>query len=123
MQRLRSESVVTLRCIPVDQPIGVFYVGAMAASDLVAISWADVRRIAPDEQRPAAVSDDSDSPMSIDEDHQLLEPDESLDEDVIRYEDQGFEQFLGIQRGLSKNRVIELKQYVRTVDATFPTAV
>jgi DGQHR domain-containing protein len=34
-----------------------------------------------------------------------------------------FEEYLGIQRALSKSRVAELAQYVQTVDACFPTAV
>ena len=51
---------------------------------------------------------------------ELVEP---LDEKVIRYEDQGFEQFLGIQRELNRTRVGELKQYVQNIDATFPTAI
>ena len=140
MATLNTEGLVTIQCVPVDQPIGVFYVGAMEARDLVAISWADVRRIAPQEERPAAVSDDTDSPRIIAEELQRVVPaaeetteiepageeplqDETEDEEFIPYEDQGFEQFLGIQRELSPSRVKELKQYVQTVDATFPTAV
>ena len=140
MVTLNAEGLVTIQCVPVDQPIGVFYVGAMEATDLVAISWADVRRIAPQEEQPAAVSDDRDSPTNITEelrkaDLEVEEPtedeppaaepvmDEAEDEEFIPYEDQGFEKFLGIQRELSPSRVKELKQYVQTVDATFPTAV
>ena len=44
-----DSSVVKVKCLPVTQPIGTFYVGAMSASDLVDISWADIRRIAPNE--------------------------------------------------------------------------
>src|SRR5687768_8197220 len=33
------------------------------------------------------------------------------------------ESYLGIQRGLSPNRVNEIGRYVQNVDATFPTAV
>ena len=140
MATLNAEGLVTIQCVPVDQPIGVFYVGAMDSTDLVAISWADVRRIAPQEEQPATVSDDRDSPTNIaeelrkanlaveepiEEEPQSAEPlrDETEEEEFIPYEDQGFEQFLGIQRELSPSRAKELKQYVQTVDATFPTAV
>ena len=123
MSTTSAEGMVTLRCIPVDQPIGVFYIGAMEARELVAISWADVRRIDPSEEQPSAVADDGDSPRIIGEDQQVPDLDEPSDETVIRYEDQGFERFLGIQRELSKSRVKEIKQYVQTIDATFPTAI
>ena len=121
-----GEGLVAIRCVPVDQPIGVFYVGVMEARDLVSISWADVRRIAPDEGQPAAVSDDGNSPASIGEEQWMLDPSDEIepqDEVSIPYEDQGFERFLGIQRELSKTRVKEIKQYVQTIDATFPTAI
>ena len=36
---------IYFRCIEVRQPIGVFYVGAMSSSQMIAISYADVRRI------------------------------------------------------------------------------
>ena len=109
--------------IPVDQPVGMFYIGAMEARDLVAISWADVRRIAPDEEQPTALVATSDSPRSIRDNEDAGNPVEPMDEDAIQYSDQGFEEFLGIQRELSRNRVSEIKKYVHTVDATFPTAV
>lgn len=35
---------IEIRCLEVRQPIGVFLIGAIAAADLVAISFADVRR-------------------------------------------------------------------------------
>ena len=114
---------VVVRCVPVEQPIGVFYVGAMAASDLVAISWADVRRIAPQEEQPSAVIDEGEIPQRIDEGYDEAGPIEPLDNDTVRYEEQGFEEFLGIQRQLNSGRVAELKQYVQNVDATFPTAI
>ena len=114
---------VVVRCVSVEQPIGVFYVGAMAAKDLVAISWADVRRIAPQEEQPSAVVDEGEVPQRIDERYDEAEPIEPLDDDTVRYEDQGFEEFLGIQRQLNKSRVADLKQYVQNVDATFPTAI
>src|SRR5713226_6873465 len=34
-----------------------------------------------------------------------------------------FETYLGIQRRLNPKRVKEIEQYVRTVDATFPTSI
>ncbi|WP_084682830.1 DGQHR domain-containing protein [Perlucidibaca piscinae] len=44
--------------------------------------------------------------------------------DVRRLEgERGFETYLGIQRPLSKDRVRKISEYVRTVDACFPTAV
>lgn len=64
MANSNPKQLVTFRCIPVNQPIGVFYIGAMEARDLVAISWADVRRIAPDENQPTAVADGTDSPKN-----------------------------------------------------------
>lgn len=38
-------------------------------------------------------------------------------------EKSGFETMLGIQREVSKNRVLEISQYVNTVDACFPTSI
>lgn len=43
--------------------------------------------------------------------------------DVRRIEGRDVERILGIQRPLSEDRVRELKQYVSTVDASFPTSV
>lgn len=43
--------------------------------------------------------------------------------DVQRIERREVEEFLGIERPLSKDRVAELQKYVRTVDATFPTSI
>lgn len=44
--------------------------------------------------------------------------------DVRRMSDERqFEQYLGIQRPLKKERVKEISQYVNTVDACFPTAI
>lgn len=74
---------VSFRCIEVHQPIGTFYIGAMDARDLVAITWADIRRL----------------------------------------EDRELDEYLGIERPLSESRIKELVDYVRTVDATFPTSI
>lgn len=78
-----SDSHITFPCIEVSQPIGTFYIGVIEAPDLVAISYADVRRIA----------------------------------------DREVEVLLGIQRPLSSARVTELRQYVHTIDASFPTSI
>ena len=43
--------------------------------------------------------------------------------DVQRIERRQVEEFLGIERPLSQDRVAELQKYVRTVDATFPTSI
>lgn len=43
--------------------------------------------------------------------------------DVRRLNDDGFDNYIGIQRRLSSNRTAELKQYVNSFDACFPTAV
>jgi DGQHR domain-containing protein len=43
--------------------------------------------------------------------------------DIRRIEDNDLDKILGIQRPLSKPRVKELTEYVRTVDASFPTSV
>ena len=111
---------VSLKCLPVEQPIGVFYVGAMDAADLVAISWTDVRRIAPTENEGFAENQEPSSPPMLNENKVIVE---ELDEDAVLIEDQNFEQFLGIQRQLNQGRVSEIRQYVHNVDATFPTAV
>ena len=114
---------VTVKCIPVEQPIGVFYIGAIEADDLIAISWTDVRRIDPDQGQSVVDVSETDYPQSISgaDDNSLLI--DELDEDAVLVEDQDFEKFLGIQRELSPGRVAEIKQYVNNVDATFPTSV
>lgn len=43
--------------------------------------------------------------------------------DVRRIQRREFEEYLGIERPLSPGRVAELTEYVKTVDATFPTNV
>src|SRR5437667_9365085 len=74
---------ISFAAAEVDQPIGTFYVGVMSAQDVLAISYADVRRI----------------------------------------EDRDIEKVIGIQRPLSPERVEEIRQYVQTVDASFPTSI
>lgn len=43
--------------------------------------------------------------------------------DIRRIEERDVEKVIGIQRPLSDERVKELKQYVQTVDAAFPTSI
>jgi DGQHR domain-containing protein len=43
---MSGENRITFRCLEVIQPVGTFYVGVMDSADLVAISYADIRRIA-----------------------------------------------------------------------------
>ena len=120
---MNATDFVSLKCIPVEQPIGVFYVGAIDAEDLVAISWTDVRRIDPREGNVEIDIEETETPPGIFEEEDHGPVIEDLDEDAVLVEDQHFEQFLGIQRQLSPGRVSEIKQYVGNVDATFPTAV
>ena len=123
---LTTQDIVSLKCISVEQPIGVFYIGAMEARDLVEISWTDVRRIAPVEGQLTWDPSEPKSPPHIDDLQGLDGANaevEELDQDAVLIEDQDFEQFLGIQRDLNPGRVSEIKQYVTNVDATFPTAV
>lgn len=44
-----------------------------------------------------------------------------IDEEAQR--DDSFDSYLGIQRKVSQNRVKEISEYVRTIDATFPTSI
>lgn len=78
---MRTE--VSFRAIPVEQPIGTFFVGVMNARDLVEISVADVRRL----------------------------------------HDTEFDEYIGIQRRLDPKRSKDLRKYVTSYDATFPTGV
>ena len=78
-----EDDIIEFPCISVEQPIGTFYIGAIDSQDLVAISYADIRRP----------------------------------------EGRDIEQYIGTQRDLSEGRVAELRQYVTTVDACFPTSV
>jgi len=39
-----NEPLIKFRCLPVTQPVGTFFIGVMDASDLISISFADVRR-------------------------------------------------------------------------------
>ena len=68
--------------IEVTQPIGSFYIGVIAAEDLLRISYVDMRRIESD-----------------------------------------LDNYIGIQRSLNKQRVVEIADFVKSIDATFPTSV
>ncbi len=81
---MNTPTELTFPCIRIEQPIGVFYVGAISGDLLCEITWVDVRRIEGE---------------------------------------RGFETYLGIQRPLSAERVVEIAEYVRSPDACFPTAV
>ena len=74
---------ISFRCLPVYQPIGIFYIGAIKCQDLVKIAYSDIRRLRARE----------------------------------------VEEFVGIERPLIESRVNELKQYVCTIDASFPTSI
>ena len=39
------DAEIKFRCVEVQQPIGTFYIGALAAPDVLAIAYADIRRI------------------------------------------------------------------------------
>lgn len=78
-----SDGWIKAPCIPVTQPIGVFYLAVMSHTDLLSVAYSDVRR-----------------------------PQDSL-----------FEKVTGIQRETTPARVREISQYVRNVDATFPTSI
>jgi DGQHR domain-containing protein len=76
---------ITIPCIEIRQPIGMFYIASIPSRELVEISFADRRRIFEQEREIEVVS--------------------------------------GIQRQLSPKRVAELRQYVTTKDACFPTGI
>lgn len=73
---------ISFPALQIEQPIGTFYIGVISYSELVSISYADIRTI-----------------------------ETELDD------------YMGIQRKLSKSRVKELTGYVNNEDATFPTSV
>ena len=80
MSNIRGLSIPALR---LRQPIGDFFLVAMKAHDLVAVSYADVRKL----------------------------------------EENELDKFMGINRRLSSTRVKQLRSYVNTYDATFPTSI
>ena len=114
---------VQIRCLPVTQPIGTFYIGIISAADLVDIAWADIRRIAREGEEYGDDQKDNNmvsggGPVRV-EDSVI----EEMDQVFLSTDEQDFEEFLGIQRELSRGRVREIKQYVGTQDAAFPTSV
>jgi DGQHR domain-containing protein len=44
-------------------------------------------------------------------------------EDIRRLEDKSARKHIGLERPLSKDRVVEIEKYIGTVDATFPNAI
>lgn len=82
---MNEERWITVPCIPLQQPIGMFYIAAIRSRDLADISFADRARI------------------------------EGGDREI--------EILSGLQRPLSAKRVGELKRYVTSIDACFPTGV
>ena len=76
---------IQVNVLEINQPIGIFYYGAINHADLIHISYSDIRR--------------------------------------IDREQRAVESYLGIERPLRNNRVAELKDYVNTVEATFPSPI
>ena len=42
---METPNRIVFRCLEVIQPVGTFYIGAIDSADLVAISYADIRRM------------------------------------------------------------------------------
>jgi DGQHR domain-containing protein len=82
---MNEERWIKVPCIPLQQPIGIFYIAAIPSRDLADISFADRARI-----------EDGDREIEV---------------------------LSGLQRLLSPKRVAELKRYVTSIDACFPTGV
>jgi len=78
-----TRTEISFQAIPVEQPIGNFFIGVIDARDLVEVSVADVRRLHQNE----------------------------------------FDEYIGIQRRLDPTRSKDLKKYVHSYDATFPTGI
>ena len=116
-------SKVRVQCLPVIQPIGTFYIGTIDAADLVDIAWADIRRIARDGEEHVGPQESGNLQPSIDASQIDDSVIEEMDKAFLSTDEQDFEEFLGIQRELNRGRVKELRQYVGTQDAAFPTSV
>lgn len=80
---MSSSTSLRIPALRLQQPIGDFFLAAMSATDLVAVSYADVREL----------------------------------------EENELDKYMGINRRLSNNRVKQLRAYVNTYDATFPTCI
>ena len=118
-----NPSKVRIRCLPVTQPIGTFYIGTIDAADLVDIAWVDIRRIDPAGEEDGARQEGAEVRLGIDTSRVDDSVIEEMDRAFLSTEEQDFEEFLGIQRELNRSRVKELRQYVGTQDAAFPTSV
>ncbi|RNL55589.1 DGQHR domain-containing protein [Pedobacter jejuensis] len=81
-----ADQYISIKCIQITQPIGLFYVGVIDWKDLKTIAYSDIRRIENEEKNTT-------------------------------------DTYLGIQRDLSPKRIKEIAEYVRNVDATFPTSI
>jgi len=81
---LRDPYSVNIKALPVEQPLGTFYIAALDSRILCEITHADVRRM---------------------------------------YKERDIETYLGIQRPLNTSRVQEIREFVNTSDACFPTGV
>ena len=119
----RDHSKVEIQCLPVTQPLGTFYIGTISAADLVDIAWADIRRIARDGEGYIGPQENGNLRSGIDISRVDDSVIEEMDKSFLSADEQDFEEFLGIQRELSKGRVKEIQQYVGTQDAAFPTSV
>lgn len=81
---LRRPFSIQMKALPVEQPLGTFYIAALDSATLCEITFADERRM---------------------------------------YKERDIETYLGIQRPLNPSRVEEIKTFVGTADACFPTGV
>lgn len=120
MSSASTSPTLIVKCLPITQPIGTFYVGVINADDLVDITWTDARRIADsrnDEDSTSGVGFE----LGASFDHE--EAIEDIDSLYLDPGQQDFEEFLGIQRRLNDDRIKEIRQYVKTRDATFPSSV
>jgi len=82
---MKPDDWISIPCIPIEQPIGRFYIGVVDSKALLDISHSDIIRIDKRERQIETVS--------------------------------------GLERPISASRVKELREYVKSVDATFPSGV
>lgn len=122
----QTSDKIDFRCLKIKQNIGEFFIGVIDASDLISISWADVRRIRGTDEDDSPVRDESEDPRPLTDwetDFEGLTDDQESGGRTARERDSGFEEYLGIQRELAGSRVKQLQEYVTTKDATFPTGI
>jgi len=86
---------IVLKCLKVRQPIGEFYIASMQGSELRAIACADMCKLSSEQKQS----------------------------DIVGLEDISVDSYIGWQRKLNPDRVNEIKQFVRQVDACFPTGI